>query len=964
VVDGPSQSSDAMDAPSVADGRAAREHAADLAAGEGLGRYVVLESVGSGGMGRVLRAYDPKLQREVALKVVHTIGANADARDRLLREARAMAKLSHPNVVAVYDAEDSHVGVVLVMEYVAGQTLRQWARSGKRGWSETVARFLDAGRGLAAAHQVGMLHRDFKPSNVLVADTGEVKVTDFGLAKLASATGARHWDLSSESEMDAELELSGDSLAGTLTRADTVVGTPLYMAPEQHRREPLSPAVDQYAFCIALWEALVGKPPFSVKTHSALLAHKQRGAPVWPGEVAVPRPIVDALRRGLAPEPAARWPTMRELLVALEHDPARRRNRWLAALGGVGLVGVAGVGWQSWATARAERCTGAREQLAGVWDDARRDQARAAMMGIGAAYADPVWERTAAELDRYTDEWVAMHTDACEATTQRGEQSAEVMDLRMECLRRAKVELGAAVDVLGDADAKVVHKAHELVGGLRPLSRCADVAALRADVEPPLPAEAAAVEEVRARLAEARAELKAGRYPQAQQRVEAAKERMAEVEYGPVHTELAVLEGTVLERVGRYDASEAALQEALMLASKWHQWESLREAVSQLMYVVGEQQQRMEEALRYRALSEGLAEGDPAHEATHRNNLAIILNDQGKYEEAEAEHRIVLELRERTLGPDHPLIAQTRSNLGLVLKAQGKYAEAEVENRRALELRQRVLGPEHPDVAASRGNLGGILTTLGKHAEAEAEFRSAVALLDEALGPEHPDAVSMRGNLGVILHAQGSYAEAEAEFRRTIARQEEVLGPEHPDIAAFRNNLAVVLRAQGKHEEAEAEYRRTLAVWEKAWGVDHPDIGMARNNLANVLHSQGKHEEAEAEHRRVLVVWEKALGPEHPNVANSRTNLARVLVDRGRFEEAVGLAERAWSRRQQEDIPADERAETAFVLAQALWGASRAGERARARGLARQALELFEGAGPTFAGNAKRVGAWVDAHAR
>jgi len=230
-----------------------------------------------------------------------------------------MAQLSHPNVVAVYDAEETPTGVVLFMEYVAGQTLRPWVQASRRPWAEVVACFVAAGRGLAAAHAKGLLHRDFKPDNVLVAASGEVKVADFGLAKLTAEL--KHGGPAG-SLVPIPTEPSGDPL----TRTDAVMGTPRYMAPEQHRDEVLGPAVDQYAFCVALWEVLTGKPPFAGPSVHALLAHKQCGPPPWPDNTAVPRPIVNALLRGLAAEPSQRWPNLDALLNALAYDPHRAKR--------------------------------------------------------------------------------------------------------------------------------------------------------------------------------------------------------------------------------------------------------------------------------------------------------------------------------------------------------------------------------------------------------------------------------------------------------------------------------------------------------------------------------------------------------------------------------------------------------------------------------------------------------------
>ncbi len=1084
------------------------------------GRYVVLEVLGRGAMGQVLRAYDPKLEREVALKLVSGRTLDPNARERMLREAQAMAQLSHPNVVAVHDVEESGAGVVLVMEYVRGPTLRGWAPG--RAWPEIVARLIEAGRGLAAAHAVGLLHRDFKPDNVLVAESGTAKVTDFGLAKL-SPSGPRSVSGSSldgppsgsfePSRSSGTLERSrgtgsfepsrasgstgssepvssaasgsSGSLDAVLTRVGTVMGTPRYMAPEQHRGEPLSPAADQYAFCISLWEALVGKPPHRGESLRKLLDEKLRDPPAWPaGAPAIPGPLLGALRRGLAAEPEGRWPSMEALLDALAYDPRRRRNRWLAAFGAVGVVMAAGGGWWSWAAARARQCSGAHEHLAGVWDDARRAEVQAALLGIGVDYAEAVWDRTRGRLDEYADAWARMHTDACEATTVRGEQSAEVMDLRIACLHRRRLGLEAVTQVLASADAEVTRKADDVVGSLDALERCADVEALRAEVEPPLPEEAAAVEGIREKVAQAAAEVEAGRYDRAAQTVELAKAALADVEYGPVRTDVALEEGYVLEHLGRYEASEAALRDAMESAARWHQWALMQETATELMFVVGYEQRRMAEGRQLAELTLGLSVDDPEAEAGARNVLANVLAAEGRLAEAEAEYRRALELREAELPAGDPEIAVSRSNLGLVVNSRGRHADAEVEFRKALALMEAALGPGHPAMGTFRNNLANSLSDQGKYAEAEQELRQALAVMEAALGPEHPDvalslsnlaqvlglegklaeaetlhrrALALRervlepghpeigqslNNLANLLHAQARFTEAEAMLRRALPLLEAALGPAHPDVAQLRSNLGLMLHAQGKYDEAEVQMRQALALWEQALGPEHENVGLAHNNIALVMYEReeyaqaeeeyrkalgvmeralgaehphvatirsnfaqvlierGKIEEAETEHRKALAVqekvlgsahpdvarsynnlgqilmakkawaeaevelrrgmelWEQGLGGEHPNVATARSNLAKVLLLLGREEEALELAEKAWERRQAEDVLPELRAATAFVLARAIWATSTGGAaRKRAKELAARAVEGFSEA--KQAEDAEAVREWM-----
>ena len=289
--------------------------------GHRVGRYVIRGELGCGGMGRVLRGYDPKLHREVALKEVRRDRLGAFGARRLVAEARAMGKLSHPNVVALYDVlELDGDEVVLVMEYVDGETLAHWLRSAPP-WQEIVARFEQAGRGLAAAHAAGVLHRDFKPDNVMVGRDGRVRVTDFGLA--------REFVPAPSDELDAP------TLGLPPTAPGAIVGTLPYLAPERLFGAPADPATDQFAFCVSLWEALFGERPFAGRTVVELAVAITAGPATPPATTpAIPPQLIETIRRGLAEHASQRWPDLEALLAALPSDRHTRRRRWPVVLGG------------------------------------------------------------------------------------------------------------------------------------------------------------------------------------------------------------------------------------------------------------------------------------------------------------------------------------------------------------------------------------------------------------------------------------------------------------------------------------------------------------------------------------------------------------------------------------------------------------------------------------------------------
>jgi serine/threonine-protein kinase len=729
------------------------------------------------------------------------------------------------------------------------------------------------------------------------------------------------------------------------------------MAPEQHAGAELTAAADQYAFCVALWEGLCRAPPFS---GSDLMGRKHDGPPRWP-EPSTPKPIVDAIMRGLRVDRGQRWPTMAHLLRALDYDPARRssQRRMLAIAGLAAVMGVVGV-W-SWFDARRQRCSVESAQLAlvGVWDHGRHQEVEAAMTAVDVPYAYQVWLTTSRTLDDYAEDWTSARVEACRNATIHGTEPVEVMDLKMACLHRAGLELRAAIDVLAQADAKVLTQADRVLSTVRPVSRCSDVAALKAEVEPPLAREADAVDRARARIAATVADHGAGRYVEADTQLASAQAIVSTLEYVPVHTELALAEGLLLEGTGDYAGSVAAYRRAIGLASRTHQRRELGQAASRLTFVIGQRQQNVELALRYLPLARASTRGDDEAESALHNSVAGVLNAAGRYHDAELELRRALELEERVYGSEHPFVATTRNNLAINLNRQGKHVEAEAMHRETLAVRIRILGPDHPHTASSHNNLAASLQAQGKYEEAESEHRKALSIRLRALEPNHPDIAASHNNLATVLQALGKYEEAEAENRRALAMRIEALGPDHPAVASSLNNIAIALQSQGKREAAVVEHRRALAISIRAFGPDHLAVALSRGNLGLVLQELGHFDEAELEHREALAIYEKTLGADHPDVAMGRQNLADLLLLRGEAAEALPLARAAWERRRRDDLPPSERAATAFTLAQALWFGGSDDDRAEARSLAQGALDDFVVAGMDDSAQAQQVRDWL-----
>jgi hypothetical protein len=282
------------------------------------GIYRIVRPIGAGGMGVVFLAIHEGLRREVALKL-HRAGHGSVGRARTMREAQAMARLAHPNVVVVHDVGEVDDGVFIAMEYVEGTTAKAVTTSAGTPWEVVLRTFVAAGKGLAAAHDVGLVHRDFKPDNVLVGRDGRVRVADFGIARAA-------WETLEPERSSAAMRIVDVSLTAT----GALVGTPAYMAPEQYGSSPVDARADQYAFCVALWEALHGQRPFAGATPAEIYVAIREQRFDRLSSTSVPGWVQRALERGLSFDPRDRWPSMHALLDVLEHGPARRRRVFVA----------------------------------------------------------------------------------------------------------------------------------------------------------------------------------------------------------------------------------------------------------------------------------------------------------------------------------------------------------------------------------------------------------------------------------------------------------------------------------------------------------------------------------------------------------------------------------------------------------------------------------------------------------
>jgi len=780
--------------------------------GTRLGRFVVLEPVGAGAMGVVYSAYDPELDRRVALKVIRAdAGAGTEAgRARLLGEAQAMAKLSHPNVVTIYDVGTAGEAVFLAMELVEGVTLRAWSEE-RRSWQELRDACVQAGRGLAAAHAVGLVHRDYKPDNVIVDGT-RARVGDFGLATaLQSET--------TESMVGGEVEGTGGR---STMRSSARVGTPAYMSPEQLKRTRPDARSDQYAFCVATYEVLCGTHPFAAPTFVAMVERIQ-SARIEPPAREVPRWLVAALLRGMQERPEDRFADMNELLAAMQRD--RRRRAGVRAVGVALLLvgasaGAYAVGAQR-EPAEGLPCKGAREAIAGAWSAERAGEVEVAFTRERPRYGAAVAREVIGEINAWATGWASMHEDACEATHVRREQSEALLDLRMGCLGGQRRELEALVARFAAADPEVVDHAVAAVTALPAVEACADVEALGAIVALPRdPLIAAEVEAVRDAAAEAWALLRTGRYEAAAEQGQALRERAAATWYGPVMAEVELFVAHAARQRGELPNARAAALESLWAAQASRHDRIVAQAWTALLEIEGTAGRYPNAVELGRHAGAAVVRlGSPVSlEAPLRNAMGVVFDNLGRYDEAEHELRRALELRRGGGGggEDGPEVARVLTNLGNLARNRREYVEALALHREALAIDERVLGGEHPAIGYHLHNVARLLLTTGERDEALATYQRALAIEIAAYGPTHVDVGRTRNSLGLLFAADGDAERARAEYEQALAIY---AAHEHPERGIVLYNMGLLRAAGGDHGGALRSYAEARPIIEQGSGA-------------------------------------------------------------------------------------------------------------------------------------------------
>jgi len=842
-----------------------------------IGRFIVLRRLGQGAMGIVYLAYDPKLDRKVALKLVDTssLGSEVgDAQVRLEREARAAAALGHPNVVTVYDVGHQDDDVFLAMEFVEGETLTDWMKR-EHGWREIATLFAEIARGLAAAHDADLVHRDFKPDNVLIGEDGRPRVADFGLARPTEGWSAR----------DAE-KMLGDGTAATsralalrssdaMASTGEVCGTPAYMAPEQFVGIDVTAASDQFGFCATLYEALFGSRPFKGDSVTELaVAVIENDRQPLPRRHAVPNALVQAVLQGLAPGVDKRHASMHEVADRLESAlRVRTRNR---ILGGGALLAVLGLGLGAQAAVALDEkpCEAAQSELEAVWNSDRRNEVETALSAADLP-AD-----AAQTLARFAGQWTEQRVESCQATRITGEQSDEVLQLRTACLDRMKTRLDAAAVALSNTPTSETLAA--LDTALPDPARCEHI--------PDLVAEASAYQ------------------------VTGEDTLVAEAKWAESAGLIATLALTQHKPVGEWRPTAQALLE---LGTQY----SLAEARAFGRFWLGRADERAGDLAA--AAEHYEAALVPAASSSERRFIPLVLLrragvelEENRVASAKANADLGWALAHR-IGNDG-VRAALQADLSLM---QAAIAIKQEQPDRALALAQAALAEsglsplrqEHAHAIA-----GSACRVQGNMVCAFEQHERALELAETLAEIEPIELAGRYANVGLMHADTGDGPKAVGHLRRAADIVENAFDANHPMRGGLLSDIGGIEGAMMDPKDGERDLLAGLAIHEHNHGKDSPHLVEALIDLNKTQLRLGKVAEASRHGEWALRIVDKAFAGQHPRRADPRMPLADAYAAIGAFDDAAAVLREGLEILDTPKTHPMQRAEFQFALARAL----------------------------------------------
>jgi eukaryotic-like serine/threonine-protein kinase len=857
-----------------------------LEAGARIDRFEIVRLLGKGGMGAVYEARDPELSRSVALKLIHVPDVHNSL--RLLREAQALAQLQHPNVIGVHEVGTNRDQVYIAMELVDGTSLDHLDPA-PTSWRYVVALFVQAGRGLALAHEKGLVHRDIKPSNLLVDRDGRVRVGDFGLARMIeterrapvaagaarAAATAETVELGTPEASPPAKTPSGDGLlASPLTGHGAIVGTPRYMAPEVLDGMPATPKSDQYSFCVALDEMLPASRP---------------------------RWLARAVARGQAKVAAERHATMTELVDLLEQTPVRRRRLAIAAVtvGALGACAAAVVMMAS--SSGTDPCSGGAQRLRGVWDAARRSKAERAVVAADPVHGAKRFAIAGAVLDRQAAGWSAMQIEACRANRVTRTQSDTLFDRRMRCLDRRFAELRSTAEALvGATDLATIDRAAMSAQQLGSLETCADAEALLAITPPPDDAAARrAVDAVQAELDAIDGLRRKGELTGLDARSAAAVEKARLTAHAPVLAVALRVRGQVLIDAELGTAASTTLRELTEVAAEAHDDATAAWAWAELLRTVGYVEGKADEATAFLPAARAAmkrAPRDPVVTARFLANEAVVLQLGGKSDDARARiaegRRLLQEAGAAT--PGSPLAGALA---GLAYRSAaldymaGRYPEAERGFHEAVDASIAAFGADHPETATA-------WHALGESQRVQIHIDDAIRSYDEALRIRTARLGDGPPAANTLVAEAGAYQLAERlpEALAALERAEKILrsspGSSPSDLASAIMTMASLYDAMKRPDDARRRFDEAVALYESLGG-EHVNLAITLYNRGELAAGQKRCADAVDDYRRAVDLFTEQLGAEHPNLVFPLSSMGRCQVLLGSHADALVTLDRA-----------------------------------------------------------------------
>lgn len=854
-----------------------------LLAGQTIGAYRLISPIGEGGMGRVWLAErsDGRFERRVAIKFLRCSFSAQGGAERFRREGRILGQLAHPHIAELIDAGVSANGEpYLVLEYVEGEWIDQYCDKRSLDLEGRTRLFLDVLSAVAQAHANLIVHRDLKPSNVVVRTDGQVKLLDFGIAKLLA-----------EDENSAAMT--------TLTQPGGGALTPQYAAPEQVTGAPITTATDVYALGVLLYLLLTGQhlagrgPHSAADLMKAIVEREPRRASeavMESGETAF------AEKRGTTPEGLRhelRGDLDTILSKALKKNPAERYSS------------VTAFADDLYRYLKHEPISAQPDSF--TYRTAKFVRRNRGGLITASAFALVLIAAAVISIRQ------SVRAGKEAATANREAAMAKAVNdfLQYDLLAQASAARQSQPGTNPDPDLKVrtaLDRAAERIEG-----KFADQPEVEASI--------------RSTIGQTYEEL--GLYPEARKQLERALELQRNLlgEENPKTLATKNLLGWTAKLQGKYPEAEALLSQALVarrhVLGPEHR-ETLLSMNNLAVLYLEEGKYGQAEALDSQTLEirRRVLGPDRADTLVSLSNLAEVYLEEGKYAQAEALDNQALEVKRRVLGPEHPETLISISDLATVYYEEGKYGQAETLDNQALELRRRIFGLEHRDTLSSMNNLASVYEHEGKYGQAEMLDNQVFEVQRRVFGPEHPDTLASMNLLAAIYSDGGKYGQAEALDSKVLEVSRRVLGPEHPFTLASMNNLADDYAEEGRYLQAEELFHRTLAIASRVEGPEHPDTLLFMSDFAGMYQRKGSYAMAQEYASQALAGRRHALGSEGPDTMTSAADLALAYVSQGKFVESEPLAREAVEMDQKKQPDDWQR-----FRAESLLGASLAGQK-------------------------------------